>query len=220
MTAVLPTVANRIVLNHIGWETFQSLARDWEAWPGRKLAYDNGILEIMTPSGKHEESKEVLGRLVETTTKEMGLEVLSLGQKTWNRQDLLKGAEADKCFYIQNEELVRGKDDIDLSQDPPPDLVIEIDITSSSTTKLAIYAAMGVPEVWRYDGQRLEIRRLEGEDYTLWAESAALPILTVKDIERILNARKDLGQNTLFTAIEKWLRLQLQEKQKKDLEFG
>ncbi len=211
MTAALSSVPNRIVLDNISWKTFQSLAIDWEARPGRKLAYDNGILEIMAPSGKYEGSKEVLGRLVETATREMGLEVLSLGQTTWKREDLLKGAEADKCLYIQNEKVVRGRDDIDLSVDPPPDLVIEIDITSSSIDKLKIYAALGVPEVWRYDGECLEIQSLEGGEYVPRQKSTALPILTVADIENVLETRKTVGQNALFREVEVWLQARLEE---------
>lgn len=157
MTAALTSPRNQVVLRGVSWTTYQALSRDLEAEPGKRLTYDQGTLEIMVPLPSHEGYKKLTGRLVEVTTEEMETEIRSLGSTTWSREDLRKGLEADQCYYIQNELAVRGKSEIDLAIDPPPDLAIEIDITSSSVDRLGIYAVLGVPEVWRYDGESLTI---------------------------------------------------------------
>ena len=122
----------RSLLTGIGWETYQALALDLAENPSKKLTYNQGILEIMTPLPEHELNKRFLGRIVETTTEFLGLEIFSLGSTTWSREDLQRGIEPDECYYITNEAIIRGKLDFDLNINPPPDLALEIDITSSS----------------------------------------------------------------------------------------
>jgi Uma2 family endonuclease len=130
----------KVTLQGITWQTYQSLVQDLESQPAKRLTYDNGMLEIFMPLPPHETYKRLLGRLVEIVTEELDLEIRSLSASTWSRKDLLKGVEADECYYIQNEAAVRGKMEIDLSMDPPPDLAIEIDISSPSLPRLPIYA--------------------------------------------------------------------------------
>ncbi|HEY9740149.1 MAG TPA: Uma2 family endonuclease, partial [Coleofasciculaceae cyanobacterium] len=151
MTTTLTQSPNRVLLRNISWQTYQDLLKDLEEQPGIRLSYDRGLLEIMAPSPPHENYKKVLGRFVETLTEELNIEIKSLGSLTCKREDLARGLEPDQCYYIQNEAVVRTLDEIDFNQDPPPDLVIEIDISSSSINRLSLYAALGVPEVWRYD---------------------------------------------------------------------
>ena len=141
------------------------MLKDVEEQPGIRLTYDRGLLEIMTPLDPHESYKKLLGRFVEALTEELDVEICSLGSRTCSREDLVRGLEPDQCYYIQNEQVVWDKEQIDLNQDPPPDLVIEIDITSSSINRLDLYADLGVPEVWRYDGRCLTIYRLEAKRY-------------------------------------------------------
>jgi len=211
MVATSSRVGNRVLLEGVSWETYQCLLRDWESKPGERLTYDNGVLEIMSPLPKHEKLGVILSRLVEATTRVIGVEVLSLKSTTWNREDVRKGAEGDESFYIQNEEAVRDKDRIDLSIDPPPDLVIEADITSSSLDKVSIYQALGVPELWRFDGDKLIIYCLIDGEYQTSDTSQALPILKVDDIESILSQRKGYGQNTFLARVEKWLQEKVQQ---------
>ena len=147
MTTTLARSINRVLLRNISWQTYQALLKDVEEQPGIRMTYDRGLLEIMTPLDPHESYKKLLGRFVEALTEELNVEIRSLGSRTCNREDLARGLEPDQCYYIQNEQVVWDKDQIDFHQDPPPDLVIEIDITSSSINRLELYADLGVPEV-------------------------------------------------------------------------
>ncbi|MEB3338700.1 MAG: Uma2 family endonuclease [Leptolyngbyaceae bacterium] len=166
MTATLIQSPDRVLLKNISWQTYQLLSKDFEQQPAMRLTYDRGLLEIRRPLDPQETCKKLLGRLVEALTEELGVEIRSLGSRTCDREDLARGLEPDQCYYIQNAPAVWNKAQIDLRQDPLPELAIEIDITSSSMNRLDIYADLGVPEVWRYDGRSLTI-------YGQWA----IPIL-------------------------------------------
>jgi Uma2 family endonuclease len=195
-----------MILRGVSWSTYQGLIRDLESEPGKRLTYDRGTLEIMVPLPPHEDYKKRIGRMVETTTEELEIEVRSLGSTTWSREDLQKGLEPDQCYYIQNEQAVRGKDDIDLTQDPPPDLAIEVDNTSSSIDPMAIYAALGVPEVWRFDGESLTIYRLVGGEYASQEQSEVLPLLQRGDILRFLHSSQTMGETSWVREFRKWVR--------------
>jgi Uma2 family endonuclease len=198
--------ANIILLRNISWETYQRLLQEMESQPRVRLTYDRGLLEIMTPLNSHEQYKELIGRLVGTLTEELNIEIRSLGSSTWSRKDLIRGLEPDNCYYIQNELVVRNKEQIDLNEDPPPDLAIEIDITSSSINRLDIYAALGVPEVWRYDGKNLYIYLLQGEIYQLRERSAALPQLSSVDLIQFLDLKNQMGETSLIRSFREWVR--------------
>ncbi len=163
----------------------------------------------MTPLAPHQGYKEVIGRFVQTLTEESNLEVRSLGSLTCKREDLARGLEPDQCYYIQNERIVRELEQIDLNQDPPPDLAIEIDITSSSINRLDLYAALGVPEVWRYEGQKLTIYQLEGKIYQECDRSPTFPILPPDEVVRFLELRKSVGENSMIRSFREWVRSQL-----------
>ena len=173
-----------------------------------RLTYDQGNLEIRMPLDPHETYKKLLGRFVEAATEELGLEIRSLGSRSCNREDLAKGLESDQCYYIQNEALVRGIEQIDLSQFPPPDLAIEIDITSSSLDRFSIYADSRIPELWRYNGQLLTIHVLQGNQYDLSDRSIALPLLQAKAIMKILELHSTIGENSLVKQLRQWVRSQ------------
>lgn len=209
MTATLTAPSRSMVLQGISWSTYQALIHDLEADPAKRLTYDQGTLEIMVPLPPHERYKSLLSRIVEVTTEETDTEIASLGSTTWSREDLQKGLEADECFYIQNERLVRGKDTIDLTVDPPPDLAIEVDNTSSSINRMAIYAALGVPEVWRFDGETLTLYGLEAGEYRPQEASTVLPLLQRADILRFLQASQTMGETTWVREFRQWVREQL-----------
>jgi len=133
-------------LHGISWETYERLLAEHQESSGTHFTYDRGRLEIMVLSAKHEAAKHVLTLLVEILAEELNVDVYGLGSTTFRRADLERGFEPDACFYIQREALVRGKDEIDLTVDPPPDLVIEIDITSPSLNKFPLFAALGISE--------------------------------------------------------------------------
>lgn len=176
MTATLIQSPNRVVLRNISWQSYQSLIRDFAQEPAMRLTYDHGTLEIRIPLDPRETYKKLIGRLIEAATEELALEIRSLGSRTCDREDLEKGLEPDQCYYIQHEMDVRGLSQIDLTQSPPPDLAVEIDITSSSLNRLTIYQALGIPELWRYDGKQLKIYRLQAGEYVPPAEQCGAPL--------------------------------------------
>lgn len=205
MTATLIQSPDRVILHNISWQTYRSLVNDFEQEPAIRLTYDLGTLEIRMPLDPHETFKKLLGRLIEAATEELGLEIRSLGSRTCDREDLTKGLEPDQCYYIQHETEVRGVAQIDLAHYPLPDLAVEIDITSSSLNRLAIYSALGVPELWRFDGERLTIYTLQGEGYILSPTSLALPPLVASDIERFLQLQPTTGENSLIRQFRQWI---------------
>lgn len=211
MTAVLVPPQRQVVLQGVSWATYQSLSRDLEAAPGKRLTYDQGTLEIMVPLPLHESYKKLMGRMVEVTTEETDTEIRSLGSTTWSRADLSKGLEPDQCYYIQHEQAVRGKDEIDLTVDPPPDLAIEIDNTSSSLDRMAIYAALGVPEVWRFDGITLTIYVLVNGEYQPQDTSTVLPLLQQEDVQRFLQTSQTMGETSWVKTFRQWIRAQLRD---------
>lgn len=168
----------RTILHNISWETYEHLLADHRDSSSPRFAYDRGELEIMSPNPKHERTNRLIAQLVEIVAEELDIDLENLGSTTFRREDLQRGFESDSCFYVQNEERVRGKVEIDPNVDPPPDLVIEVDITSPSLDRFSIYAHFGVPEVWRYDGERIVIYELRGDEYVGIARSIALPRLT------------------------------------------
>ncbi len=161
----LPIAEQRVVLHELNWQAFESFLLALGEQRSARLAYDRGVLEIMSPLRRHESAKRLIGRLIETWVAELGINVASMGSLTLKREDLSRAVEPDECYYIQNEPRIRSREDIDLAQDPPPDLVLEIDITSPSLLRLPIYEALGVPEVWRYDGRELHLYSLQSGIY-------------------------------------------------------
>jgi len=200
--------SSQVLLRGVSWATYQALLHDLELEPGKRLTFDQGILEIMVPLPPHEHYKMLIGRLVEVATEETGVEIRSLGATTWSRSDLQKGLEPDQCYYIQNEPAVRGKADLDLTIDPPPDLVIEIDHTSSSLNRMAIYADLGVPEIWRFDGNRLNIYILADGSYLPQDNSQALPLLRRLDLLHFLQLSQTMGETSWIRTFRQWFREQ------------
>ncbi|MEM9244686.1 MAG: Uma2 family endonuclease [Cyanobacteria bacterium P01_F01_bin.153] len=196
------------LLRNVRWETYQNLVNDLESQPSSRLTYDCGTLEIAMPRSPHETYKKLLARLVEIITEELEIEIRSFGSTTWSRADLQKGIEPDECYYIQNEEAIRHKSNLDLAVDPPPDLAIEIDVTSSSLDRLGIYAALGVGEIWRYDLKALTILTLEDGVYESVDQSKALPILTVAMVTDFLTNSQTLSETQLMREMRRWVRSQ------------
>lgn len=206
MTATLIQSPDRVVLPNISWQTYQSLLKDFDQEPAIRLTYDQGTLEIRMPLDPHESYKKLLGRLIEAATEELDIEIRSLGSRTCDREDLAKGLEPDQCYYIQNEAIVRGVEQIDLSLYPPPDLALEIDITSSSVNRMGIYAVLGIPEVWRFDGKTLTMMALSEERYEAIAHSVVFPRLTPEALIRFLDQRSQVGENAIVKQFRQWMR--------------
>lgn len=206
-----PTVPGRVVLNQISWHTYEQLLAEMGDNRTIRLCYDRGLLEIMTPLLDHENPKRILEKFVDALAEEGNIEILSVGSTTLKRPDLAKGAEPDSSFYIQNERLVKGKSRIDLTTDPPPDLVIEIDVSSSSVDREGIYAAMGVPEIWRCDRGVVKFLQLEAGKYIMVERSLAFPLLSVTELTKFFSQSQTLGETNLLRSFRAWVRQVLAE---------
>jgi Uma2 family endonuclease len=196
----------RVIIRFVSWTTYEHLLADLANQSSARLTYDRGLLEIMCPLPEHGEWNRTIALLVEVLAEERRVDVRNFGSTTFRRADLARGFEPDSCFYTRNEEAIRGKDRIDLTVDPPPDLVIEVDITSPSLDKLPIYARLGVPEVWRYDGRKVSILVLEGERYAETARSAALWPLTSVILSRFIEESKTLERRAWMRKVREWAR--------------
>jgi Uma2 family endonuclease len=194
----------RIILYNIGWDTYERLLRDHANAGSPRFTYDRGTLEIMSPLPEHERFNRALQLLLPVIAEELGMEIYSLGSTTFNREDLQRGFEADSCFYIQNAPRGQDRERIDLQVDPPPDLVIEIDITHPSIDKLPIYAQIGVPEVWRFDGERLRILVLENDGYADSPRSRALPPVSADALTALLPASIGSGDIAWIRQARAW----------------
>lgn len=182
-----------ITLTGIKWLTFKAIMSDVGDGRAWRIAYAEGVLEIRMPLTEHEEPKGMIESFVEAFADELEMEVRKLGALTLEREDLARAIEPDSCFYVQNESVVRGKS-INLPADPPPDLVVESDYTSSSLNKFLIYASLGVPEIWRYRNQCLQVYQLVEGSYEPKENSLAFPCLPIAEIPAFIEQSKAIGQ--------------------------
>ena len=209
MTTVLSPPEQRIILQGVSWETYEHLLADLTNNSAPRLTYDQGTLEIMSPSSEHERYNRTISLLVEALAEEMNRDVDNLGSATFRREDIERGFEPDSCFYFQAAAQVRGKARIELTTDPPPELVIEIDLTSASLDKFPLFAHIGVPEVWRYDGSELEIFALVGEEYQRRAASSAFPFLTEEALTGFIDDSKTMKRADWLRKLRAWARERL-----------
>jgi len=211
MKIVTPEIAEqRVILSNVSWQTFEQLLKELGDKRATRLAYNEGLLEIMTPLGRHENNNRFIDDLIRAIADELNLNLKKFGSLTLKREKKLKGAEPDSCYYLQNEPLVRSKQEIDLDNDPPPDLVLEIDITSGSLDKRPIYAAIGVPELWRYDGNKLEVFVLQplSQDYQRVNQSPTLPWMPLDVIPKFIRQSLVDGETATLRAFRAWMREQ------------
>lgn len=199
-----------IVLQDISWATYSALLKDLESHPGVRVTYDRGLLEIMSPSKLHEKLKKLVSQILEVLMLELNIERESAGATTWRREDLDRGLEPDECYYIANASRVQGKDQLDLRVDPPPDLAIEVDLQEAAIDKLAIYAALGIAEVWRYDGEIVRVYLLQPDrTYQESRASLSFPFLPLDELTRFLSQRQVLGETRLLRAFRDWVKAEL-----------
>ena len=206
METINSPAEQKVILHNVRWETYERLMDERGESRVPRFAFDRGELEVMSPQAEHESTAYFLGLLVAVFAEEAGVDVYGAGSTTFKREDLDRGFEPDACFYVHNGERVRGKPRIDLGIDPPPDLVIEIDITSPSLSKFPIYARIGVPEVWRHDGERVAIFELREEEYAEVAESTVLPPLAGRVLSRFVEESRTLGSAAWMRNVREWAR--------------
>lgn len=206
METVKGPAEGRMLLTNVSWETYEHLLGDYLDRSVPHFTYDRGLLEIMSPLPEHEQINRAISRFVDVFAEEINLDVANLGSTTFKREDLERGFEPDTCFYIRNEASVRGKTKLDLAVDPPPDLVIEIDITNPSIDRFPLYAKFGVPEIWRHDGRRMSIFGLREGEYAEVAESAVLPPLSGSVLSRFVEESRSLGSVAWMRGVRRWAR--------------
>ena len=198
----------RVLLRNVSWETYERLISEREERRVPRFFYDRGVLEIVSPSKGHESISRIVALLVEELAVELDVDVESAGSTTFKREDIAHGFEPDECFYFQNVEHVRGKEDVDLDVDPPPDLVVEVDVANPSLDKLPIFAQVGVAEVWRYAGGRMEMFGLRSEElrYEAITESIVLPPLTEAELARFVEEGLKTRRPDWVHRVREWAR--------------
>jgi Uma2 family endonuclease len=204
--ATLPKPEHLVILEDVSWETYERLLAENNPGRGKRFTYDNGTLQIMVLSYRREHPNRKLALIVELVSMEWELDIEATGSITIKRPDLYKGFEPDSCFYIQNAGALRGKSELDFTVDPAPDLVIEVDITTDSMNKFPIFAAVGVPEVWRFDGERVSIHLARESGYVEAAVSQVMKPLTAELLTSFLRTSFEEDRPQWIRRLRKWAR--------------
>ncbi len=203
-TLVSAPEEHRFRLSLVPWEAYVAFC-DCLGERHIRVTYDHGEMEVMTVSSRHERKKTRLRRLVEAITEELEIDIVSGGSMTCRNKEMLRALEPDECYWIENEPSVRDLDDIDLDEDPPPDLACEIEVSRSALDRMAIYAALKVPEVWRWDGETLSVHILAASGfYRAAKKSKAFPFLPIEEFVSYLT-RTDLRGNAFIRAFRAWV---------------
>jgi Uma2 family endonuclease len=189
----------RVLLENITWQTFKTMLAEMGSERANKISY------------RHESSNRLIEVFVGVLCEELGLEVNRVGSLTLTRDDLEYGAEPDSSYYIQNELLVREKENIDLAFDPPPDLVLEVEYSRPKIDKFKLYAAMGIPEFWHYNGTTLRVYILANGQYSETQTSPTFAVIPIKEIPRFIEESKKIGQIAVTRAFRTWVKLKASE---------
>jgi Uma2 family endonuclease len=193
----------RVVMHNVSWESYLQILHALPQNRGARLTYDDGILEITMPLEEHETSGRLIERFISILVEELGMEMKTMGSTTMNYPHLRKGAEPDNAYYIQNQPLVKDRN-VDFAQDPPPDLVVEVDITHTDIRKNAFYASIGVPEFWRFNGKIWRIYQLRAGVYEEVETSPTFPQIPKNSLYRFLELAKQ-GEVAAMKALRTWL---------------
>lgn len=197
-----------LTLRGVSWETYEDLLEAVGEAPALRISYDEGVVQIMTISFEHEFFAECISRFVDRLSSIYRIKIIFFGRATMKKQEKLKGAEPDACYYVKSAAAIGNRFRLDLQTDPPPDIVVETDVYHDSQAKFPIYAALGVPEIWRFDGKRLTIHRLQNDQYIESPGSEQLPILTGEILTKFLDLAQESDQDEALRAFEDWLREQ------------
>lgn len=184
--AATPAGEKRVCFSHLDWASFKQISSALASQRVAHLTYDQGKLEITMPLEEHETASEWIALFIRHWVTIMGMKLKTIGSTTLERADQNRSAEPDKGFYIQNHSKVSGKR-VDLATDPPPDLVVEIDITHTDIDKNRLYASLGIPEFWRYNGEQIRFYQLQGEGYQEVEISPTFPLMQKEDLYPFLS---------------------------------
>lgn len=195
-----------LALHGLSWDDYEHVLNALSSRSSLRIAFDHGNLEIMSPSSAHERYIRFIEDLVRAVADQFDVVLEKLGQTTWKRRTLERGVEPDACYYVRNAERIIGKRSIDLELDPPPDIAVEIDLTSQSLDKFPIYAALSVPEVWRYDGVAFRFYELAAGTYTEIERSQILEGLTGALLAEAIAISKSEGQTKALNIFRERIR--------------
>lgn len=203
----LPAAAE-ITFHDVSWEEYEELLEEVGEASGLRISYDEGTLNVMTLSAKHEYYERFLEKMLGFVSVRLGINVRSFGSATMRKKKKRKGNEPDLCFYVQSGDLIGNRIDLDFENDPPPDVAVEIDIHHDTRKKFSIYAGLDVPELWRFHGGVLTIYLLDEENYREVEAGRALPMLTAQVLTRFLAQLEDDGDFKTLIAFDEWLQTQ------------
>lgn len=211
MPAVIDLIEEKItkseVLYGVSWEMYENLLEKYRDENTPRFTYDSGVLEIETMNSvEHEEDNRILAKIVELLLEESNIDYRNLGSPTYKKKTLRKGFEPDSCFYIQSLDLIEGKTKLDFEKDAPPDLIIEINRTSSSVARMPIFAAFGVPELWRFENETVKFYALEQGVYIEVEKSLALPVLSDKVATEFLLNSREMKKMAWIKKIREWFK--------------
>jgi len=202
----IATTGGHIVLEEVSWEFYEHLLK--EIGDGHlRVTYDQGRMEIMSPLARHERPGEWISLLIRLIAIEKSVEVEALGSTTFKMPILKKGLEPDKCFYVKHVLAAREFDDeFDPAIHPAPDLVLEIDVTRRHVPRQPIYAALGVREIWCFDGSKLRVLHLSSKGkYVARAKSQVFPFLPIAAFGKFCLRMKDNDQLRVLREFREWL---------------
>lgn len=194
----------QLLVEDVNWQQFESILAELGERRASRLSYSNGRLEIMVPLPEHEKAKEIIGDMVKILLEAGQIAFESLGSTTLKNERMSQAVEPDTCFYIQNQAAVIGKNRLDMSVDPPPDLAIEIDLTSR--TQLDNYQILRVPELWRYARRGLQINVLQAEQYIESDVSPTFPNIPIVELVNQYTQQSQVaGRTTAIQAFKNWV---------------
>jgi Uma2 family endonuclease len=196
---------SRVLLRNIAWNVYEIILNARGEYRNPRLSYYQGLLELMAPLEEHESASNLIDKFINILTEEKDTDLKSLASTALNRPDLKAGAEPDQCYYVKNEHLVRGKT-VDLNTDPPPDLVIEVDIIHTDINKNALYKDLGISEFWRFDGKILTIYSLREGQYQEVETSPKFPLITKEMLYEFLKNAQQYGETSAKRTFRSWLR--------------
>jgi Uma2 family endonuclease len=194
-----------LTLSNIAWSEYEQLLQQVGEPADLRISYDEGRLKVVSLSTEHEKYVRFLECLMAAVRLRLRLNIVSFGSATMKKQKAGKGNEPDACFYVQNAPLIGARIRLNFAVDPPPDIAVEVDVHHDSDDKFAIYAGLGVPEIWLFDRKRLTIHLLQNGQYVKTDTSRALPMLSSRVLTDFLRRLPIEGEFQALLAFDEWL---------------
>ncbi len=201
-----------VTFHYVSWEEYEELLEQVGEARGLRISYDDGTLEVMTLSPEHENYARFIEKLVAIISLRLQINIRSFGSATMRKRKRRKGKEPDACFYVSSAGIIGNKMQLDFATDPPPDIAVEIDLRHDSLNKFPIYAALGVPEIWRYGGYEMAIYHLRQNKYDRHETSLALSMLTSRVMTEFMTRLSTEGEFQTLLAFDEWLQTIQQNK--------